>query len=261
MLQREAGEEEKVWLYTLEHPKVDSEVRYSSRSELKMLRVLLDNTLEYIYFRDAEGRFLLTNKAFRKAVSDGRITPQVDNRIGDFVSGGSAAWFAELDRELVESGRAVVNEISSVTLNSGLQHWLQISIVPVRNGEGEMIGTLSVARDISELKRTEEHLRHAIEQARAASKAKGEFLAAMSHEIRTPINGIIGASELCEETRLDREQRSYIDTVLQCGQVYGLGRGCHPGGDARSHGKICQSAILGPRYGDRYFRGPAASDL
>lgn len=219
ILQREAQDDTKVWLYTLEHPKVNGEVRYSSRSELKMLRVLLDNTLEYIYFRDIEGHFILTNRAFRIAVSDGEKTPQMDNSIADFVSEKSAEWFKGLDQELVDTGRAVVNEVSSITFNSGLAHWLQLSIVPVRNGEGEIIGTLSVARDISELKRTEDDLRHAIDQARAASQAKGEFLAAMSHEIRTPINGIIGASELCEETRLDREQRSYIDTVLQCGNT------------------------------------------
>lgn len=35
MLQREAEDEAKVWLYTLEHPKVNDDVRYSSRSELK----------------------------------------------------------------------------------------------------------------------------------------------------------------------------------------------------------------------------------
>ena len=219
MLQREAQDLAKVWLYTLEHSKVDNDVRYSSRSELKMLRVLLDNTLEYIYFRDTEGHFILTNKAFRAAVSDGHKTPEMDNSIADFVSKESAEWFRRLDRELVDSGHAVVNEVSRVTLNSGPEHWLQLSTVPVRNGEGEMIGTLSVARDISDLKRTEEELRGAIDQAHAASLAKGEFLAAMSHEIRTPINGIIGASELCEETRLDREQRSYIDTVLQCGNT------------------------------------------
>lgn len=219
MLQKEAEDPSRAWLYTLEHPKVDNELRYSSRSELKMLRVLLDNTLEYIYFRDPFGHFILTNTAFRAAVSDGDTFPQMDNTIADFVSKGSAAWFDGLDRELVEGGEPVVNRVSSVTLKSGLEHWLQLSIVPVRNGEGELIGTLSVARDISDLKRTEEELRHAIDQAHAASRAKGEFLAAMSHEIRTPINGIIGASELCEETQLDREQRSYIGTVLQCGNT------------------------------------------
>lgn len=219
MLQREAEDEAKVWLYTLEHPKVNDDVRYSSRSELKMLRVLLENTLEYIFFRDVQGHFILTNRAFRAAVSHGTKAPNVDNSIADFVSEESSIWFSRLDRQLAEDGRAVVNEVASVTLSSGLQHWLQLSIVPVRSGEGEIIGTLSVARDISELKRTEDDLRLAIDQARAASRAKGEFLAAMSHEIRTPINGIIGASELCEETRLDREQRSYIDTVLQCGNT------------------------------------------
>ncbi|PXA05292.1 hypothetical protein DDZ13_00050 [Coraliomargarita sinensis] len=219
MLQREAESESQVWLYTLEHPKVNNDVRYSSRSELKMLRVILDNTLEYIYFRDVAGHFILSNKAFSRAVADGSKVPNVDNTIRDFVSEESAQWLAKVDRELADSGRAVVNEVSSVTLKNGLQQWLQLSVVPVRNNEGEMIGTLSVARDISDLKRTEDDLRLAIDQARAASRAKGEFLAAMSHEIRTPINGIIGASELCEETDLDREQRSYIDTVLQCGNT------------------------------------------
>lgn len=219
MLQREAEREAKVWLYTLEHPKVNDDVRYSSRSELKMLRVLLDNTLESIYFRDTSGCFILTNKAFRTAVSDGSKAPGMDNTIADFVSEESAAWFCSLDQRVADTGQAVVNEISSVTLKNGMEHWLQLSVVPVCNGEGEMIGSLSVARDISDLKRTEDDLRLAIDQARAASRAKGEFLAAMSHEIRTPINGIIGASEMCEETRLDREQRSYIDTVLQCGNT------------------------------------------
>ncbi|MFU8847426.1 MAG: response regulator [Opitutales bacterium] len=219
MFQKDAEDPSKVWLYTLEHPKVENELRYSSRSELKMLQVLLDNTLEYIYFRDPGGHFILTNTAFRAAVSDGDTFPQMDNTIADFVSQESAEWFRGLDRELVEGGEPVVNRVSSVTLKSGLEHCLQLSIVPVRNGEGELIGTLSVARDISALKRTEEELRHAIDQAHAASRAKGEFLAAMSHEIRTPINGIIGASELCEETELDQEQRSYIDTVLQCGNT------------------------------------------
>ncbi len=219
MLQREAEDDSRVWLYTLEHPKVNNQVRYSSRSELKMLCVLLDNTLEYIYFRDLEGHFILTNNAFRAAVSDGASVPEMDHSIDDFVVAASAAWFQGLDQQLLQSGQAVVNEVSNVTFKGGLEHWLQLSIVPVRNGEGELIGTLSVARDISELKCTEQQLRDAIDQAHAASRAKGEFLAAMSHEIRTPINGIIGASELCEETRLDREQRSYIDTVLQCGNT------------------------------------------
>lgn len=219
VLQSEAEPSKHIWLTTLEHPRVCDEIRYSSRSELKMLRVLLDNTLEYIYFRDSLGRFILTNKAFQSAIAQQGRMPEVEHTLKDFFSEESMVWLSSLDRQVLDSGRSVVNEVSKVTLKSGLQHWLQLSIVPVRTAEGEFIGTLSVARDISDLKKTEADLLVAIDQARSASKAKGEFLAAMSHEIRTPINGIIGASELCVETALDAEQRDYIETVLECGNT------------------------------------------
>jgi PAS domain S-box-containing protein len=208
-----------VYVYTMEHPMVEDEVRFSSRSEYKMLRVLLDNTLEYIFFRDLEGHFILCNESFRSAVTvDGRV-PGVDFKIEDFVVEKSAEWFKSLDTRMLATGQPIVNEVSLFGFQNGTKHWLQLTTVPVRNEEGTMIGSLSVSRDISDLKHTESELRAAIIKAQEASRAKGNFLAAMSHEIRTPINGIIGASELCQDTPLDSEQRGYLDTVIQCGST------------------------------------------
>jgi signal transduction histidine kinase/ActR/RegA family two-component response regulator len=56
-------------------------------------------------------------------------------------------------------------------------------------------------------------------QAEASAHAKSVFLATMSHEIRTPLNGVLGFTSLLRETPLNAEQKEYVTTIEQSGEI------------------------------------------
>ncbi len=93
------------------------------------------------------------------------------------------------------------------------------SLSPVRDSSGHVTNIIAVLDDISDLKRTENALRLAREQAESADRAKGEFLAVMSHELRTPLDGIIGFATLLQDTPLSSEQADYADTIRRSGEA------------------------------------------
>lgn len=70
-----------------------------------------------------------------------------------------------------------------------------------------------------ELRAKNQRLDRALQEAQAATQTKAAFLATISHELRTPMNGVIGMTSLLLDTALAPEQRSYADTIRQCGEA------------------------------------------
>ncbi len=100
------------------------------------------------------------------------------------------------------------------------------SVVPVslvvtalHDPDGQLLGYLGIAHDISGRLRHEERLQQAVHDARRANESKSRFLANMSHEIRTPMNAVIGLAYVLERTRLDADQAASVHKIRLAGQA------------------------------------------
>ena len=88
-----------------------------------------------------------------------------------------------------------------------------------RTADGKVQQILGTSYDISERKEVEIALAKAKETAECATRAKSEFLANMSHEIRTPMNGVLGMAQLLLTTNLTTEQKDFVQTIEQSGDI------------------------------------------
>jgi PAS domain S-box-containing protein len=92
---------------------------------------------------------------------------------------------------------------------------VSITISPIRDRTGRIVGASKIGRDIGERRRLEEERarllvreQEARRGAEALNRAKDELLATVSHELRTPLNSIFGWARLMQSGEMDEEGRA-----------------------------------------------------
>ena len=98
--------------------------------------------------------------------------------------------------------------------------WLEGRPSPITADSGEIIGVVTVLRDVTARRAMETELRLKRAEAETAVAAKSEFLANMTHELRTPLNAIVGFSGLLKASdALNPVDQRRADLIYDAGQT------------------------------------------
>jgi two-component system, sensor histidine kinase len=187
-------------------------------AQARKLALIAESTNEAIFTTDSDGKITWINAAFTQIT--GYASAEVLGRNpGDFMNAPETDPNAiNVILQSQTTGQKARVEILNLHKDGSLR-WINTSITPVFDADNQLLMCIQVERDITEERHRSQQLADAIEEAKAAAKAKERFFATMSHEIRTPMNGVMGMAELLLRTPLTDEQRGYLAAITQSGDA------------------------------------------
>jgi PAS domain S-box-containing protein len=219
----------------LKHNKTDTIVKYSLQ-ESRYARSLIEASLDPLVTINTEGKITDMNEATANitGITRAKLT---DTDFFDYFTEPQKA--REVYQEVFAKGSVADSPLTLRHIDGKLTDVLFNGSV-YKDVDGNVLGVVIVARDVTVQKRISKELTEAIVFAELATgiaeeaklkaetatqiaedavKAKQQFLSNMSHEIRTPMNAIIGFTKVILKTELTVKQKEYLNAIKQSGNA------------------------------------------
>lgn len=182
----------------------------------RKLALVAENANDSVIISTPGGVITWVNETFCRSTGYS-IEEAVGSKMGDLLNGEETDPVAVQEIiGVIETKKSIRTQLVNY-VKSGEKKWVEVSIFPILDDDGEISMIINVERDITAQKHHEIQLSEARVAAEEGARAKTDFLATMSHEIRTPMNGIVGMADLLIQSGLNEEQQVYAETIIQSG--------------------------------------------
>ncbi len=195
------------------------DIEQKIRSERKLLRTLIDNLPDTIYFKDTEARKLISNRvdlSLQGVSNEEEVLGKTDAEL--YADKNSCVGYQQ-DLEILKTGTAIINYEESFKTNDGHLLWLLTSKMPVYDDNKQIIGLLGIGRDITERKLAEQkleavnkELQKYVQQLLISNAELEQFAYVASHDLQEPLRMITSF--------LSQIERKYKDVIDEKGKQY-----------------------------------------
>ncbi len=180
------------------------------RSSEAHLRTVIETIPDLIWLKDPDGLYLSCNKKFERFFG-AKETEIVGKTDYNFVNKEMADFFREKDKAAMAAEKTRVNEEEVTYADDGHREILETVKTPMYGDDGQLIGVLGIARDITERKRLEEERKKLENNLRQSHKmeAIGTLSGGIAHDFNNILGIILGNTELAMDD-IDKRNPSYL---------------------------------------------------
>lgn len=159
--------------------------------ERNLVLAFLENVPDHIYFKDRASRFIAMSRS--NAEPHGRTPAELIGRTdADIFAEAHARRAFEDEQRIIRTGEPLLGQVEKETWPDGRVTWVLTNKLPLRNEQGEIVGTFGISKDVTKAKETELALERAQRQLVDASRLAGmaEVATGVLHNVGNVLNSL-----------------------------------------------------------------------
>ena len=169
-------------------------IRKRAEEARARLGAIVESSEDAIYSETLEGRVTSWNPGAAKMF--GHTLEEIVGQVSSLLAPASRATEMTHQREKIRRGEPVDHFETVRVTKKGRELPVSITLSPIKDGKGHVVGVSSIARDISESKKAQEKLRAFAARLAQSNRDLEDFAFVASHDLQEPLGKVQSFADL-----------------------------------------------------------------